>query len=483
MSLLAWRYQRFHISYALGFFAMGLLVGIALSQVWAVSFGAVTAVSLIFSIMAGCISRRWYALMIITLSSVVLGVSHGTRTLAELDHYGRYIGQGIKVQGVVLDDPEISSRHTQSFSLGSVAIGNENLKGSIYVTASDDTPVHRGDAILINGILQAPFGHYQGSLRRAEVIHISASSDPLLKLRDSFGEIVRTYVAEPAASLGLGFVIGQRSSLPSELDDQLRIVGLTHIVVASGYNLTILVRLSRRLFEKHSRYGAFMVSSALTLVFIIVSGASPSMVRAGMVTGLSLLAWYYGRRFHPLLLILYVAALTAYMNPIYEWYDIGWYLSFLAFAGVLMIAPLIAKQVIRNKAESSSFLQVIIETVSAQIMTIPLILMVFGTFPTLAILSNMLVAPVIPLAMLLTTLVGVIGVVSSPLAELVGVMTTVIIDYVLAVVSFLAAPDWAQLQLSISPWTMVLCFGAIISLAMFAYRRLRFDYRQSSIVE
>lgn len=50
--------------------------------------------------------------------------------------------------------------------------------------------------------------------------------------RDRFAEALRRVIIEPSASLGLGFVIGQRSELPPKLDDELRMVRLTHIVVA-----------------------------------------------------------------------------------------------------------------------------------------------------------------------------------------------------------------------------------------------------------
>ncbi len=45
-----------------------------------------------------------------------------------------------------------------------------------------------------------------------------------------------------------------------------------------------------------------------------------------------------------MVLILVAAALTAGWNPVYIWSDIGWYLSFLAFFGILMLAPQIFKR-------------------------------------------------------------------------------------------------------------------------------------------
>jgi competence protein ComEC len=160
-------------------------------------------------------------------------------------------------------------------------------------------------------------------------------------VRDDFADHVRKAVDEPAASLGIGYLLGQKSALPPELVEALTVAGLTHIVVASGYNLTILVRLARRAFARVSKYLATLSGGVLIVGFIAMTGASPSMVRAGLVASLSMLAWYYGRKFHPVTLLALVAAATVLVNPSYAWGNLGWELSFAAFAGVMIVAPLL----------------------------------------------------------------------------------------------------------------------------------------------
>lgn len=125
------------------------------------------------------------------------------------------------------------------------------------------------------------------------------------------------------------------------------------------------MRFSKRLFERRSKFMVAATSIVLMLGFIGISGASPSMVRAGIVAGLSLLAWYYGRVFHPMLLILYVAAATAYWQPSYEWSDIGWWLSFLAFFGVLIVSPLVMKLLYRDRKPGALW-QIIGESIAAR---------------------------------------------------------------------------------------------------------------------
>ena len=75
------------------------------------------------------------------------------------------------------------------------------------------------------------------------------------------------------------------------------------------------------------------------MLFIMLAGASPSMLRAGLVTGLSLLLWYVGRSIHPVVLLVVTAGITILCNPVYLWGDASWLLSMTAFAGVMLWAP------------------------------------------------------------------------------------------------------------------------------------------------
>lgn len=142
---------------------------------------------------------------------------------------------------------------------------------------------------------------------------------------------MQSALPEPAASFGLGLLIGQRSTIPKSVSLQLAAVGLTHVVAVSGYNLTIIMRAVRKLLRKRSKYQSTVASLLLIGIFLLFTGFSASIVRAAIVSTLSLWAWYYGRTFRPIVLILLAAVITAGVYPIYLWSDIGWYLSFLAF--------------------------------------------------------------------------------------------------------------------------------------------------------
>lgn len=259
-------------------------------------------------------------------------------------------------------------------------------------------------------------------------------------------------------------------------------VGLTHIVVASGYNLTILVRFARRIFVRVSKYLAALTAGTMIGAFVLITGFSPSMSRAGLVAGLSLLAWYYGRRFHPLVLLSFTAAVTLLINPTFGWNDLGWQLSFLAFAGVMILAPLLQAYFFGSK-KPSTLRQIMGETVAAQIATFPILLLAFGTFSNVAVVANLLVLPLVPLAMLLVFASGVLAVIFPAIAFLIATPAQWLLGYMVAVAEFFAGLSWAQSSLAINGWAAVGMYTILVILAFYLWRKTKYNFRQTSIVE
>lgn len=95
---------------------------------------------------------------------------------------------------------------------------------------------------------------------------------------------------EPLASIALGLLVGQRNTLPANLTQALLMVGLTHIIAVSGYNLTILLQAARKLLGDHSKVLSTAAALVLVFGFLLVAGASASIVRAAVISILGLSA-------------------------------------------------------------------------------------------------------------------------------------------------------------------------------------------------
>lgn len=478
-----WRYKRFHISYLLAWASFGLLAGLFLGQYILLPLLWPILTIVLFVLGVSLKSRRWYAVLICVAAGLILGLMRGSTYFQAVERLETFIGKDITMTAIITQDPVLTNgSNNWAVQLSGSRISEKPYVGEVYATILSDESLKRGDEVRLTGKAKEGFGNFRITVFRARIAQLSRRRDVFLAARDNFAVATKQVMPEPEASLGLGFLVGQKASLPPDLVEQLKTVGLTHIVVASGYNLTILVRFARRLLSRRSRYLALAGSLLLVVGFVLVSGFSPSMNRAAVVTILTLLAWYYGRKFHPILLILYVAATSALLYPSYVWGDLGWLLSFAAFTGVLVMAPLLSKLIFAKGTEPGAFLRLIIETVSAEIMTLPIIIASFGYIPVLALLANVLVAPVIPFAMLLTFIAGLVGLV-IPWLALLAWPASIVIAYVVAIVENLASPPWARFAVEVPLGWLVAWYIVLLGVGVYIWRRRRVDLLEVSVVE
>lgn len=333
-------------------------------------------------------------------------------------------------------------------------------------------------------MVSSGFGPYAASIYHGKLLSVQhlKNADIAGSVRDSFANGIRNGIDEPEASLGAGFLLGQKTSLPEKLQNELRLLGLTHIVVASGYNLTVLIRFSRRLFMRISRFSALASSLFLVYLFMQMTGTSPSMSRAGLIATVSLIAWFYGRKIHPVVLIGISAGGTLFVNPSYAHNDLGWLLSFASFVGVLVLAPLIHAY-FWGTQKPQWLRQLLVETASAQVCTVPIILLSFGTFSPLSIVANALVVPLIPVAMLLVFTAGIASLLVPFVSQIIAFPATLLLRYMTTIIDRLSVLPLANDSISFSLTAFITSYILIFISIIFLWRRSGHEFRDYNIIE
>lgn len=407
-------------------------------------------------------------MLLLIFSSLFLYI-HSSNFQDSLKVYESLFGKDIQLVGIVQDDAAYNTYGDYEFNITKITFAEdgEYLPGRIRIRTKQNISVYRGNHVFVSGKLKPALGSRAGSISYSTVEVIESNVSGLEKMRLKFFAAVYSALPEPHASLGIGFLAGVRSSIPKDFQDQLSKVGLTHIIAVSGYNLTILVLAVGKLGKRLSKYQRTLLSLGLILVFLLITGFSPSVVRAAVVCFISIACTFFGRKISPINLILISAAITAGFNPTYLLEDIGWWLSFLAFFGVLVLAPAIIGSVYKQK-EPGIIMGIIIESLSAQIVTAPLIAHIFGTFSVISLLANILVIPWIPLVMLLVLVVGLTGAWGLEFARYLGVLPKIILTPVVLIIEKLSSLPWASVQLKFSQPGMLLCYlliGLYIKLA------------------
>lgn len=478
--------RRIHTSWFVAAISLAIVVGVILAQYvpsdWFASLGWLVLAAML----AGVSFWRKYAYMLlfVAIAGLLIGLWRGSDLQQRLTPFAHIVNHSVTIAGTVSDDPDIGKDGSLVVTLGDLRVDGHAIAGTAWVSVSGKRDVKRSDIVTVQGKLLAGFGSFSASMYRAQITSVvrPVPGDIARQARDWFADAVRKAIPEPEASLGIGYLVGQRSALPAELDTALRLAGITHVVVASGYNLTILVRLARRLFVKVSKYLAALAGAVMIVAFIAVTGASPSMSRAGIVAGLSLLAWYYGRKFHPLVLLPLAAAVTLLANPSYGWNDLGWQLSFAAFAGVMVLGPLMQAYFFGDK-KPGIVRQIVGETIAAELCTLPVIVMAFGQFSNVSLVANLLILPFVPLAMLLTFVAGIAGIVVPSVATTVGFPANVLLQYMVQVTEYLAHIPWAQTQLSVTGVAVGVYYVVLAGLCVYMWRKTELNLREANLVE
>jgi competence protein ComEC len=476
--------KKYHVSWMLAVMSMGILLGAFLS-LYSLSFARpewlVVGLCLIFVAIK---NGKFIGICLALIAGTVFGLWRGGVLLQSQTPYEQFIGQEVAVSGRIAEDPSYGTDGTIKFELKNVFVDDLPVGGQIWVSTDDRALIKRSDDVQIYGRLSSGFGNIPVAVYRAEILKVERQDyvDVGRDVRDYFAEGVRQAVPEPEASLGTGFLLGQKTALPEKLENELMLLGLTHIVVASGYNLTILIRFARRRFARISRFTALAGSLGFVYFFLQITGNSPSMARASLVAVISLFAWFYGRKIHPLVLLPISAAATVIINPAYVWGDVGWLLSYTSFIGVIMLSPLIHKYFWGDK-KPGNIRAVFFETMSAQVWTFPIVAYVFGQYSPLALPANLLILPLIPLAMALTAVAGVAGIFLGAGAMIVGFPATAVLSYMVAVVNFLAQLPAATAEIEFNMTALIVSYILIVTTMIFLWRKTGHKFRDYNIIE
>ena len=371
------------------------------------------------------------------------------------------------VSGIISDDIE--------YKKDDYRIKLKTSSGLIFVML-EKLPMQlaRSDQLTLQGKIQAGFGNYAAFIYRPSIKSVSHPNMPdfAMKLRDIFSQSVIEQIGnEEQSNLALSYLTCQKTLLTEGQKQKLRLAGLAHVVVASGYHLAVVVGLAKKYLGKISRFACASGALILMTIYISITGFTPSMARAGLMTALSLWAWYYGRKFHPVRLILYVMALSLiYDSSLIT--NLAWQLSFASYAGIIFITPVLIKFFYGEK-QPGFVANIIVASISAQLFCLPLTLYYFGSIPLLALVANVLITPAIPFAMLGTFLLGITKI------PLLTFATKQILYFQLWIIDGIAAIPWASIDFGVGNPLVFLAYLPILVLILLLKWSTRYSYRPS----
>ncbi len=207
-----------------------------------------------------------------------------------------------------------------------------------------------------------------------------------------------------------GLVVGDVSRLAPTVDDDFRATGMTHLTAVSGANVAIVVGLVL-LLARWARAGPAVtgVVCAVALAgFVILARPSPSVVRAGAMGAIGLVALVAGRPRAALPALAAAVTVLLVIDPELAG-DAGFALSVLATSGLLLLAPR-WRDAMRRRGVPAGLAEAVAIPAAAQLACAPVVAGLSGTVSLVAVPANLLVAPAIAPA----TILGVAAAVLSP---------------------------------------------------------------------
>ncbi len=278
----------------------------------------------------------------------------------------------------------------------------------------------------------------------------------LLSAKTKFVSVVGRILPEPQASFLGGLLYGARRGIPQDLMDKFNATGTTHIIAISGYNITILALLISKLTCGFgiARKKSFWISLLGILFFVIIAGAQPSVVRAAIMGGLVLLAEREGRLSRVTNALLFAGASMLIFNSKILVFDIAFQLSFAATIGLIFLSP-IFERYFRKLPQTLGIKDSFITTMSAIILTLPLILYNFGRLSFVAPLANVLILFIIPTTMAVGFIAVFCGMLSLGLGQILGWLAWFLLSYIIKVAEFFSKIPWASVQIGKIHWVLL----------------------------
>ncbi len=290
-------------------------------------------------------------------------------------------------------------------------------------------------------------------------------------------DLVYSIYPDPEASLISGILLGVQAGIPQEVQGAFKVTGTSHVIVISGFNITIIAWFFYELFKRlmGRRKGAIVAAIGI-IIYTLLVGANPAVLRAAFLGILTLLGHQVGRRQVGINSLAFAAAFLAIFNPSILW-DVSFQLSFAATLGIMLYAEPMTEWFVRvashfipaDKAEklagpiSAYFLL----TLAAQLTTLPLMMYYFKRISLTALIANPLILPAQPALMVLGGLSILTGIIFRPVGQLLAWAAWPFTAYTIRVVEWMATIPHSSISLGRIAFPIILLFYAMLFIVTF----------------
>ena len=263
----------------------------------------------------------------------------------------------------------------------------------------------------------------------------------LYNFQNQFIKVFKKTNYSNEGALAGGIILGDSGAgFTKEFNQYLKNSGTSHITALSGYNITILVvAISSLIGYFFSQKKSFYITCVFIIIFTLMTGASASVVRAALMGYLVLLAEKVSRVFNFPNAVAFSAFTMILINPNVLTFDAGFLLSFSALFGITYISPIIYSLINTKNDIYQSLWKCFSQTTGAQIAVIPILCKLFGGFSIISLLSNILILWLIPAAMAVSLIIGIVGLFGTVLSNVFSIIFYPVFWYITFIIKNLGS--------------------------------------------
>lgn len=424
-----------------------------------------------------------------------------------------YVGERVIITGRVVDEPDRREASVRLTALPYMVVRYDGEEIALAHAPRMLVPVPLpaafayGDTVRVSGVLRQPES-FEGNGGRmfdypdylaargigfempyAKVERIEKGGPSvrgiLFSIKNAYLSGLQNALPEPLSSLAGGITVGDKRSLGEKLTDAFRRTGLIHIVVLSGYNITLIVGALMLLVRNAPLTWRFVFGGGIIVAFVLMTGASATGVRAGAMAILALLAAASYRKYAIDRALAVTAAGMVLWNPHTLLYDPGFQLSIIATIGLIHLAPVFEKHLTRI-TERFQLRSIAAATLGTQASVLPLLAHQTGMLSLIALPANLLVLPAIPAAMIASFAAGVAAFIYESIGMILGISNAiygtaeiltglpayVLLEYAIWMTELFAAVPFGAVELpAFSGWLVIAAYALMLLLWRIAPRR------------